>query len=374
MKKFIIFMLLLSAVYTTAVSAQDYAWAQEAVGYCTENEILHGMENGDLALGSNITNEQTAKILVSTFLSDKIGQATDESNTDIPQDRWSYPYVAVFNGFAKNVINIKNADTYATREEFAAALVLASGLKESNIRNRDILKVNFKDYEKVGTSYEKLMCIAVERGYMKGADGYLNPKDNVTRAEACSLIYRVIRATKKGETLDLGVIQSYTPLKSESRISKEQAVKWAMKSNASDMFIEAADYYWKYGEITGICPELLYAQAAKETKFGNYGGNVIPEQNNFAGIKVAGATGDTTYDHESFATIEDGVRGHFNHMMAYVGGEPVGEPHKRYYSTSKMAWAGTVKSLEELGGKWCPDLYYGYSILHNYVEPMLNTK
>ena len=26
--------------------------------------------------------------------------------------------------------------------------------------------------------------------------------------------------------------------------------------------------------------------------------------------------------------------------------------------------------LEELGGKWCPDLYYGFSILHRYIEKM----
>lgn len=370
MRKMLICILLCMSSSVLAF-AQDFQWAEEAVKYCVDNDILHGMEDGDLALGENITNEQTAKILASTFQQDKIGNT--DTDSDILPERWSYPYIAVFNNYTKKPINSKNITNNTTREEFVGALVLSSGLTESNIRNRDILSANFKDSSKVDKLYEKLMCIAVERGYMKGADGYLNPKDNITRAEACSLIYRVIRA-QKGETLDLGVIKSETPIKSESKVSVEQAIKWAQKSNASDMFIEAAEYYWKYGELTGICPEILYAQSAKETKFGNYGGNVVKEQNNFAGIKIAGATGDTTYDHESFASIEDGVRGHFNHMMAYVGGEPIGEPHQRYYSTSKMSWAGTVKTLEELGGKWCPDLYYGYSILHNYIEPMMNTK
>ena len=65
------------------------------------------------------------------------------------------------------------------------------------------------------------------------------------------------------------------------------------------------------------------------------------------------------------------MRGHFNHMSAYVGIAPVGEVHGRYNSVSKMSWAGSVKTLEQLGGKWCPDLYYGFSILHNYLEPMM---
>lgn len=358
----------------SAVSAQNFEWAEEAVEYCTENEILHGDENGNLLLGGNITNEQTAKILVSAFLPEKTEENDITDNTDVPAERWSYPYIKVFNDFSKKKIENNNADKMTAREEFVSALVLASGLKEGNIRNRNILSYNFKDSADVDKNYEKLICIAVERGYMKGSDGYLNPKENITRAEACSLIYRVMRAVKMNETLDLGVIQSSTPLKSESKVTKEQAIAWAKNSNASDMFIEAAEYYWQYGEITGICPEILYAQSAKETKFGNYGGNVIPEQNNFAGIKVYGATGDATYDHESFANIEDGVRGHFNHMMAYVGGEPIGEVHQRYYSTSKMSWAGKVTTLEELGGKWCPDLYYGYSILHDFIEPMMNTK
>lgn len=371
MKKTVLALIISALLSTGAVYAQDFEWASDAVEYCTENEILHGDENGELNLGDNITNEQTAKILISTFMSDK---TVEEADTDILPEKWSYEYVAVYNEFAKKKIMNKNASEFSSREEFVSALVLASGLKEGNIRNKNILSYNFKDADKVKKEYEKLMCIAVERGYMKGSDGFLNPTDNITRAEACSLIYRVIKATKMNETLDLGVILSSTPLKAESKVSKEQAIAWAKKANASDMFIEAAEYYWKYGELTGICPEILYAQSAKETKYGNYGGNVIPEQNNFAGIKVYGATGDTTYDHESFATIEDGVRGHFNHMMAYTGGEPIGEAHKRYYSTSKMPWAGTVQTLEELGGKWCPDLYYGYSILHDYVEPMLNTK
>ena len=33
-------------------------------------------------------------------------------------------------------------------------------------------------------------------------------------------------------------------------------------------------------------------------------------------------------DHETFATPEDGVRAHYNHMAAYVGLAPVGEPRQ----------------------------------------------
>ena len=121
-------------------------------------------------------------------------------------------------------------------------------------------------------------------------------------------------------------------------------------------------------------PEVLYGQAAKETAFGKYTGQVKPEQNNWAGIKIKNATGDKPEDHETFATPEDGVRAHFNHMSQYVGLAPVGEPHDRYYVLNSMAWRGTVKNVEQLGGKWAPDVTYGYSIVVNLLRPMENTK
>ena len=72
--------------------------------------------------------------------------------------------------------------------------------------------------------------------------------------------------------------------------------------------------------------------------------------------------------------MDDGVRAHFNHMSAYIGIDPIGEPHARYKIVSKLDWAGTLKTLEQLGGKWCPDLYYGYSVLHHCLEPMMKTE
>lgn len=374
MKKILLITSILIGLITFSVYSEEFDWAKEAVDYCVENEILHGMEDGTLALGDNITNEQTAKILVSTFLNEKISENIEENDLDTYNEfgsRWSAVYLSVFKNYTKNEISLKNVALPTTREEFVSSLVLSSGLKEGNIRNSDVLEDNFVDYKEVSEKYQKLLCIAVERGYMKGDNGYINPKANITRAEACSLLFRVI-CEKKGEKLDLGVKQSATALVAPTKISVEQAKKWAEKRGASEAFIEIADTYWEYGEITGICPEILYAQAAKETRFGLYGGNVIPEQNNWAGIKKYGATGDAMEDHETFETPEDGVRGHFNHMSAYLGLEPIGEPHGRYQSVAKLEWAGKVKTLEELGGKWCPDLYYGYSILHNYLEPMIN--
>lgn len=376
-KKIRLIAALLFAVITLgSVSFAEFEWAMDAVEYCVENKILSGDENGDLALGDNLTREQMARILIDAF--GLLPQETEEEEveikgptfSDVPSNRWSFGYVETFLGFMKKKGAKFRPEENVTREEFASSLVLTSGLKESNIRNIDILETNFKDFKDVDSDYKKLLCIAVERGYYKGSEQMLRPKDLLTRAEACSLLYQVLGAKDGSVNLSLGVIPSETNLVGEPQVTVEEAKVWAEKMGAHQRFIDIADVYWEYGEITGIRPEILYAQAAKETGYGKYGGAVIPEQNNWAGIKTKTATGDLMEDHETFETPEDGVRGHFNHMSAYIGLEPVGEPHSRYYSVKSINWAGTVKTLEELGGKWCPDLYYGFSILHRYIEKM----
>lgn len=370
MKKGFLFVLIFVLLTNTSVFA-DFEWASTAVDYCVDKKILSGMENGDLALGDNITREQMAKIFVDAF-SLKKGDMSDTANfpfSDISEDRWSYSYIYAYKDYMKKKRTEFNPTEPVTREEFATSLVLVSGLTEGNIRNSDILSYNFKDADKVDSDYKKLMCIAVERGYYVGdGNGSLRPADLLTRAEACSLLYRVLASKAGNLELTLGVIPSNTPLLGEPQVSLETAKAWAKKSNAAQIFIDIADTYWKYGELTGIRPDILYAQAAKETGFGKFGRYVKAEDNNWAGIKPRYENGDV---HEVFDTPDDGVRAHFNHVAAYIGIEPYGEPHGRYYSVKSLSWAGTVTSLEELGGKWCPDLYYGYSILHNLLEPMI---
>ncbi len=358
-----------------AAETADYSWAETEMEYCFENGIMTGDENGELDPGGTLTRAQMAKMLAESFDRTGTADAGTEQFSDVDAGAWYYDYALDIKQYMTEPGSEFNGDEPVTREEFAATLVRASGLTASNIRNSGILDENFEDSGEVSSKYKTLLSIAVERAYFRGSDGYLRPKDMLTRAEVCALLYRVIENNNGNITLtweDLGVRQSYTPLLGEAEVSQESAKAWAAARGAAQLFIDAADYYWQYGELTGIRADVLYAQAAKETGFGKYGGAVTADMNNFAGIKKYGASGDAKDDHESFATQEDGVRAHFNHMSAYVGLAPIGEVHGRYNSVVNMPWAGTVKNAEALGGKWCPDLYYGYAIVNSLMSGMKN--
>lgn len=343
-----------SALQASAATWQSqYPWAAESVQYCLDNGIISGDEYGELDLGGNLTRAQMARIFTDTF---NLKKATAVDFTDVKKTDWYYPYeLAIYNSMPKKGSEF-NGGEFVTRAEFAATLIKASGGKAAS--SYTITNYSFKDAQEADDAYKNLLETAVVNLYMLGDGSYIYPNDLLTRAEACTFLYRVINP-EAGKT----------PITGAARVTVEQAQAWAKSCGAHERFIDAAPIYWHYGEIFGIRPEVMYAQAGKETAYGNYGGAVLPEMNNWAGIKIKSPEGDRTEDHETFETPDDGIRAHFNHMSAYVGLEPVGEPHDRYYVVKSIAWAGTVKFIEQLGGRWCPNINYGYEIL-DMVETM----
>lgn len=161
---------------------------------------------------------------------------------------------------------------------------------------------------------------------------------------------------------------TYEIIVSSPKVTLAQAQAWSKQKNAHQRFIDIAPLYWEYGKKTGIRPEVLYAQAAYETGYGHFTGVVPASYNNWAGIKIGSSNGGKAEDHEYFLTPEEGVRGHFNHMSAYVGLQPIGEPHDRYYSVKSISWSGTVKYVEELSGKWAPSTEYHETIVRMIGE------
>ena len=353
MKK-IISLILTAALCIAAVpanAAQDwrtqYPWAAESVEYCLNNGIISGDENGNLDLGASLTRAQMSRIFTDAFA---LGENTASAFDDVNTTDWFYSYaLSIQDSMPKKGAQF-NGGEYVTREEFAATLVKASGARAAD--SYSVTSYNFNDASAVDDAYKNLLETAVTNLYMLGDNGNIRPKDLLTRAEACCFLYRVINPDA-----------DKTPIIGGAEVTLEQALAWARDKGAAQRYIDVAPFYWYYGEQFGIRPEVMYAQAGKETGYGKYGGAVLPEMNNWAGIKVKNPQGDRTEDHETFATPEDGVRAHFNHMSAYVGLAPIGDVHDRYYVVKTIAWAGTVKYVEQLGGRWCPNINYGYEIL-----------
>lgn len=155
---------------------------------------------------------------------------------------------------------------------------------------------------------------------------------------------------------------------SQSRI--EDAQGWAASRGASGLFVALAELYWRYAPERGVRPEVAYAQSAKETAFGNYGGVVDPSFRNPCGLKTAEATGDAPSDHQVFPTWEVGIQAHLDHLALYAGalGYPLTDtPDPRHFAFL----FGTAPRVEALGSSWAPAPDYGTSLILSYVKPLL---
>lgn len=258
------------------------------------------------------------------------------------------------------------------RDGKLAGLIMKELVKEGITKRRIFTKKHpynsDKDYYFMNRKTGNVETVIVEYGFAS------NPEDTKKilknwSAYATAVVRGVL------EYLDIAFEKNVglTPIIGESKSNILQMQNWARENNATNRFIKVAEKYIKYGEITGIIPEILYVQSAKETNFGKYTGVVTESMNNLAGIKVKKPVGINKDSHESFKSIDDGVRAHFNHISAYVGKKPIGKVHDRYYVVKSLSWAGKIKYVEELGGKWAPSKDYGKSIINNYLQELLNT-
>lgn len=123
--------------------------------------------------------------------------------------------------------------------------------------------------------------------------------------------------------------------------------------------VDVAPLYLELAPRLGLRGDLAYAQAIHETNYFRFTGVVKPEQNNYAGI---GATGPGNPGH-SFATPEEGVLAHLQHLYAYAStdplppGMPVADP--RFHLVPR----GSAPHIGDLNGKWAvPGTQYGQQI------------
>lgn len=164
-------------------------WAYSELKYMVENKIMSGTGNDNMEPDRNIKREEFIKMLVSAINID-----LDDENaefTDVQSDAWYAPYIAA----AKKAGLIKGYDDgrvgigeSITREDMAVMISRAAALAEvegNEAFNDDGI---ISDYAK-GAVY-----VLREMGVISGmGDGNFAPKNNATRAQTASMLYKAIK-------------------------------------------------------------------------------------------------------------------------------------------------------------------------------------
>lgn len=165
----------------------------------------------------------------------------------------------------------------------------------------------------------------------------------------------------------LGTFITGTP-----RTTFENAQLWAAHRRATPEFVDLAPLFWQIAPARGgVRADIAYAQSAKETGYGRFGGVIDATFKNPCGMKItAGGSNSDPNAHQRFASWEEGVTACIDHLALYAGaaGYPRADsPDPRHFAFL----LGTARTVEELSGKWAPSPDYGYSIVRDYLNPML---
>jgi N-acetylmuramoyl-L-alanine amidase/Mannosyl-glycoprotein endo-beta-N-acetylglucosaminidase len=125
--------------------------------------------------------------------------------------------------------------------------------------------------------------------------------------------------------------------------------------NALNQFPDLPQLYREEAAIEGINYDIAFAQMCFETGFLRFGGDIKPEQNNFAGLAAIGS------EAAAFESARIGVRAHIQHLKAYASTESlkqeIVDPRFRFVPR------GAAQTIEQLSGRWSADLDYGAKII-----------
>ena len=178
-------------------------WARDAIQAMTQAGYLSGYADNTFKPGAQITREQAAAIygkvlqhnLNEQELADIVTKESSTSYSDVEADRWSSSAIKLVSAAGVMEGTSKTAFTPSKtmdREQFvASAASLAKKLNLSTPVKTE--KVTFKDEASISSAYLADIQYMAQRGIVaSGATENFNPKQPVTRAQAATILNRML--------------------------------------------------------------------------------------------------------------------------------------------------------------------------------------
>ena len=134
---------------------------------------------------------------------------------------------------------------------------------------------------------------------------------------------------------------------------------------------EFAQIFYEEASAEGVRAEVAFVQCMKETAFLKYGGDVLPNQYNYAGIGATGAVHGA-----EFKDVRTGIRAQIQHLKAYASLDRLVNTcvDPRFNLVTRgcaeyVEWLGQQENPNGYG--WATDKNYGYSIV-DMMSVLLN--
>jgi hypothetical protein len=339
--------------------------------------IIDGYSDGTFRPGEQVTRQQFAKMVIlamriSVGEDDECGFVDVKKSSDI--DLYPDNYVAA--AARENIVTGypgSSGSTFKPNSPITLAQMVTMGTRAAE-RPLYVPPASFKSaWGSFDSTHSIIARVAQYNGLLRelapsGTSlSSLLPSSKATRGQAAALLFNVMGTDMSG--LNGRFLGDSGDL---VRYFREQTGGNDGKFSVS--LEELAKLYVKYGKRFGIRADMAWAMMIHETGYGQYGGDVAPEQNNMAGI---GATGGVPGN--SFATAELGVIAQYVHLAWYIYPEHMSDPYcvlveqpadgpittpgdPRHFQSNGSVHKGNVRTVYELSGKWAVGSTYGTAL------------
>lgn len=169
-------------------------WAKKEITALAADGIIKGITETEFAPERSVTRAEFAALIVRALKLD----AADPTNDfgDVPSEEWYASDVAtVFKAGIMNGDDLGNfrPNDEITREEMAKVLVNAYQLKNVAEQSKEDTAAEFEDGECISSWAKEYIDTAVQLSLISGyEDNTLRPQEFVTRAQAATIIYRLL--------------------------------------------------------------------------------------------------------------------------------------------------------------------------------------
>lgn len=248
------------ATETTFTDVPESHWAYSTISAAVDAGLFKGTSETTFDPDSSITRAEFITVIMRAVASDVDISATTE-------DWWSGSYYAAIDiGILEEYNPSSGANYYyhqmtddMSRQEMATALANAMTYTGETLKD-DISSSRIPDFADLTTSHRAGVLLAYSNGLLAGVDdkGNFAPRDTLTRAQACTVLMRLIDANQRiSIKSDVEYYEIYDVSGITGKIIYEGRTRDGINAQEGDTVIKADGTMvtLAYGEVYGILGE-----------------------------------------------------------------------------------------------------------------------
>lgn len=180
-------------VNNTFIDLQSVPWAKQAIEAMAARDIIKGTGNNSFSPTSSISRADFIALLIRGL--ELQGNGSDVAMfSDVPTNAYYYEELAIAKelgiatGFGDNSFMPSNS---ISRQDMMVLTTRALAAAGKGITSSSVSLSNYSDASTISNYAKNSAALLVEQGIINGKNGMIAPNDQLTRAEAAIILYRI---------------------------------------------------------------------------------------------------------------------------------------------------------------------------------------